>query len=239
MSGPLRRDYDKRLYKKCIKCRGWKPRKDLELENGEVKKKGFGSHNSSDGLQSICFTCKNLANTESRKRNVTARIRHHTATRCLTQLGKLAPENLTAELEQYLGYRIKALVRHLREDLKDREGPQRKLRDALNEGYHIDHKRPLSSFNIIYMTQQGIHEVDWDEFRKCWDPSNLTAIPAQENLEKGAKYVGPSNEEETTEAEANEEVVHSEVEIVREVDIESSPLPDTRSSTYTKGLDND
>lgn len=221
--GPLRRDYDKRLYKKCIKCRDWKPRKDIENEDGTTVKKGFGAHNSSDGLQSICFTCKNVANTKSRERNVTARIRHHTATRCLTQLGKLAPENFTAELEQYLGYRIRALVKHLRQDLKDREGPTRKLRDALNEGYHIDHIRPLSSFNVCVRNQQQENIIDWDEFRKCWRIGNLTAISAEENLAKGAKYVSTSTKEEA-EAETHE----AEVTIVREID--AVPLPGTRSS---------
>ena len=186
---------DKKLYKKCIKCRLWKPRADiLDTTSGEVlEKKAFGAHNSSDGLQSICGTCKNLANTKSRKRNVSSRIRHHTATRCLTQLGDHAPEGFTADMENYLGYKITALVKALGEDLKEREGPSRKLRDALNEGYHIDHKRPLSSFKVIQEepdplpgTVDPIY-VDWAEFKACWDITNLTAIPAEENLAKGAK----------------------------------------------------
>jgi len=182
---------DKHLYKKCIKCRQWKPRADvLDTTSGEVlEKKGFGSHNSSDGLQSICGGCKNIANTKARKRNVTSRIRHHTATRCLTQLGDQAPENFTADMEQHLGYKITALVKALGKDLKEREGSHRKLRDALNEGYHIDHKRPLSSFNVITPDEEGFHElVDWDAFRECWAISNLSAIPGEENLAKGATY---------------------------------------------------
>ena len=195
MTYPIKREskVDRRLFKKCIKCRAWKPRQTIaaDPETGQEElKKGFGDHNSSDGLQSICFTCKNIANTKSREKNVTARIRHHTATRCLTQLGEHAPATLTNDLESYLGYRISALVKALSADLKEREGSHRKLRDALNEGYHIDHKRPLSSFNVIVqgVTQGG--EVDWDVFRECWDISNLTAIPAAENLAKGAKFGG-------------------------------------------------
>jgi len=191
---PNRRDYNKKDYKKCIKCRNWKPRRDLTDEAGEVKKKGFGAHNSSDGLQSICFACKNVANTKSRERNVTARIRHHTATRCLTQLGELAPEGFTQALETHLGYRIRALTKHLSADLKEREGPKRKLRDALNDGYHIDHIRPLSSFSVVTCLDEtdpnGVMFVDWDEFRRCWAIENLTAITQAENLAKGAKYQG-------------------------------------------------
>ncbi len=221
--------YDKRLWKKCIKCRNWKPRKDLELDDGQTKKKGFGAHNSSDGLQSICFACKNVANTKSRERNVTARIRHHTATRCLTQLGELAPAEFTTDLEKHLGYRIKLLVKHLAADLKDREGPTRKLRDALNEGYHIDHIRPLSSFNVFMSAEMAANlgkglvegDIDWLAFRDCWDITNLSAIPSAENLAKGATYQENDDAKSPRkESPAIEEVQAEEVTIAREVDSE-------------------
>jgi hypothetical protein len=175
---------NRKTHKICIKCRQPKAREDiLDPSSGLVlEKHGFGAHNSEDGLQSICFTCKNIANNKARNRNVTARIRHHTATRCLTQLGEHAPATFTADLESHLGYRVRALVKHLVKDLKEREGSHRKLRDALNEGYHIDHKRPLSSFNVITGDL-----IDWGEFQHCWAMENLTAIPAAENLAKGAK----------------------------------------------------
>jgi len=188
MTGPLVREFDRRLYKKCIKCRNWKPREDLEGDDGNVKKRQFGKHeSSSDGLQSICYSCKNISNTKAREKNPSQRIRHHTGTRCLTQLGKEhTPPNFVANLEDYLGYRINTLVKALGKDLKEREGPQRKLRDALNEGYHIDHIKPLSSFEVIYRDKHQIEQVDWDIFRACWAISNLRAIPADENLAKGA-----------------------------------------------------
>lgn len=43
---------------------------------------------------------------------------------------------------------------------------------------HIDHIRPVSSFNLT-------GEID-DEFHKCWALSNLQLLPAKENLRKGA-----------------------------------------------------
>ncbi len=186
MVGPIIQEYDKRLYKKCIKCRAWKPREDILDDNDNVAlKHGFGKHvDSSDGLQSICFSCKNVMNNDARTRNVSARVRHHTGTRCLTQLGKTyTPPQFVANLEDYLGYKITALVKSLSADLKEREGSKRKLKDALNEGYHIDHIRPLSSFPVIV---KGV--VNWDAFRECWDIDNLRAIPAGENLAKGATY---------------------------------------------------
>lgn len=171
--------------KKCIKCRQWKRRRPLVVDGEVVEPKGFGQNDdSADGLQSICYKCKSKMNIASRNRNVVARIRHHTGTRCLTQLGDSAPNNLVANLEQYLGYKIRKLVKHLGQDLKEREGPTRKLVHALNDGYHIDHIRPLSSYRVVVNGQ-----VQWDVFRECWAIENLSAIPAQENLQKGAKMV--------------------------------------------------
>ena len=209
MVGPIVREFDKRIWKKCIKCRGWHPREDILNEDGSVQRKhGFGKHeDSSDGLQSICFFCKNAMNIKSRSRNVTARVRHHTGTRCLTQLGKkLTPPKFVANLEDYLGYKIPTLVKALSRDLKEREGPKRKLRDALNEGYHIDHIKPLSSFPVIYRTQAQVEEVDWDVFRECWSITNLRAIPADENLAKGADYETQAEEEEDATNETPKEV---------------------------------
>ena len=120
---------DKRVYKKCIKCRVLQLRLDELDGDGMLQtKRGFGKHSgSSDGLQSICFDCKNIMNNKARNRNVTVRIRHHTGTRCLTQLGKEhTPEGFVANLEDYLGYKISALVKHLSHDLREREGRRRK-----------------------------------------------------------------------------------------------------------------
>jgi len=186
MTEPIILDYDKHTHKKCIKCRAWKAREDIFDDEGNlVERKGFGNHNSSDGLQSICHTCKNAANVVSRSQNTTARLRHHISTRCATQLGDLLPERFTKDIEKFLGYRIKTLVNSLRDKIKAREGADRKLRDALDEGYHIDHVRPLSSFEVI---DGGGDDkfVNWDAFKECWAIDNLEAIPASENLAKGA-----------------------------------------------------
>lgn len=177
--------------KKCVKCR-----KKKEISQ-------FGKHDtSSDGHQSYCNSCKNQLHKKRRHVNATFRIKHHTATRVETQLGELCPESIYKNLETHLGYRIGALKRALHVDIKRREGIS--CRQALQDGYHIDHIRPLSSFEVIKtqelscsiaVPEDGIigempteQVIDWDEFRKCWAISNLTLIPAAENLAKGAKY---------------------------------------------------
>ncbi len=165
----------KKTHKRCIKCHCTRP------------KAYFGKHASSgDGLQSYCKFCKNALGKKRREGKAVHRLKHHMSTRITSQLGKLCPERLTEDLEEYLDYTMKTLVRHLRERLHEDEGPDRKLQDALEEGYHIDHIRPLSSYNVI---RNGT--IDWPCFRLCWRIDNLKAIPATENLIKGAKYDGP------------------------------------------------
>ena len=68
-----------------------------------------------------------------------------------------------------------------------------KLRKCLNEGWHIDHIYPLSKFNVIPKGREKDATVDWDEFKKCWAISNLVAIPAEENLAKGAKVTADAS----------------------------------------------
>lgn len=166
---------NRRTHKKCIKCR------DVHLKDTH-----FGKHEtSSDGYQSICKNCKGDMNKKNRNRNVSQYLRHHIATRCLTQLGECTPSGFTKDLEGYLGYRISHLIKHLREDLQLREGKERKLRDAFDEDYHVDHIYPLSKFSVITI-HDGKEDVDWDVFKECWAMSNLSAIPGAENLAKGA-----------------------------------------------------
>ncbi len=168
--------------KKCAKCGVVYPSDECDANFG-------ASETSCDGLQSYCNSCKNELGKRRQKKNVTARIRHHIATRVATQLGELAPVNCTKELEKHLGYTIRSLVRHLSADLREREG--KKLRDALEEGYHIDHIHPLSKFPVIYpnSAKNLPDEVNWGIFRDCWRIENLMAIPAAENLAKGAKVL--------------------------------------------------
>ena len=46
-------------------------------------------------------------------------------------------------------------------------------------GWHVDHRIPVSSFNII--------SYDCDDFRKCWALENLQPLWAIDNIRKGNK----------------------------------------------------
>lgn len=161
--------------KRCIKCREWK------LLNE------FGSHDDTeDGHQSYCKSCKNELGKKRLQKNVSARLRHHMSTRITNQLGPECPINLTRDLEEYLGYPLNMLVKVLRERLAE-EFPGKKLRDVLNEGWHVDHIQPLMSFPVVLSDGPKEARVDWTTFRRCWALTNLRAIPAEENLSKGSK----------------------------------------------------
>lgn len=140
----------------------------------------FGKHeDSADGHQSYCNVCKNALNAKKRKNDICFRLKHHIASRVLKQFGNGAPPNTTRDLEVYLGYTMWQLRAALEEDLKTREGIS--LKDAFARNYHLDHIRPLSSFNV---SGPGV------EFQSCWAISNLRMISASENLQKGSKYNG-------------------------------------------------
>lgn len=174
-----RRIYDKQLEKICIKCKKIRAKTD------------FGKNpDQPDGLQSYCKYCKGELGKRRRDKNVRARLRHHISTRVSSQLGRLCPENLTRDLEQYLGYRLTELVKHLTEDLKKRD-PNLRLRQVLSDGWHVDHIYPLSRFKVL---RDG--QVDWEEFRRCWKIENLSAIPAEDNLKKGARVQEDTNRDE-------------------------------------------
>ncbi len=156
--------------KKCVKCGAVKP---LEM---------FGTIGGGSERQSYCKACKNALGRRRREKNVTARLRHHISTRAADQLGAACPSDITRNLDSYLGYRVTSLVKALRDDLHNRgEGS---LRRALNEGMHVDHIRPLSSFRVV--REDG--SIDWNEFQACWAISNLKVISAEENLRKGARH---------------------------------------------------
>lgn len=53
------------------------------------------------------------------------------------------------------------------------------------DGWHIDHIRPVSSFNFT--------STDCEDFKKCWALENLQPLWAADNLSKGNKWDGEVN----------------------------------------------
>ena len=171
---------------RCIKCHHWYRLRGFGA--------GFGENaTSSTGFQTICKTCKATRSTKAMKETPESRIRHHFNTRMQLQLGEYCPTNFTRDMDDYVGYKTRDLVRYLSKELKDREGPQQNLRRAFKLGYHIDHIRPLKLYDVIDYANS---EVRWDTFRECWAMENLMCIPGEENLKKGSRYVEQEEEAE-------------------------------------------
>lgn len=154
-------------FKVCVKCNTKKGIADFPKHSGDSEERG-----------SYCRKCKNALAKERRITDAGARLRHYIVTRIKNELPKdKIPKDIHTNLEKYLGYRLFQLKKHLREDLKSREGIT--LVKSFREGYHMDHRVPHKSFNIT--------EVDSQAFRDCWHYSNLWMIDATTNLKKGAK----------------------------------------------------
>lgn len=77
--------------------------------------------------------------------------------------------------EYLVGYTLDQLISHLEVQFKPGM-----TWDNYGE-WHIDHIRPIASFNFT--------KPDDPEFRECWALENLQPLWAEENLRKGAKVI--------------------------------------------------
>lgn len=67
------------------------------------------------------------------------------------------------------------------------------------DGWHIDHKIPISSFNIT--------SYDCEDFKKCWALENLQPLWAEENLRKHDKLDWKTNKKQESYLTNNERVI--------------------------------
>lgn len=151
--------------KKCSNCGIRKPYSSFP-PHGET----------ADGYATRCKSCRNEAHAKRRKSNIMYRLKHHIATRVEKQCN--VPKGFVTNLPLYLGYQIGELRAKLEKEMHVKHGFG--LKRAIVEGWHLDHIKPLSLFNVV--------EIGDDEFRACWAISNLEMKPAAENLAKGAKW---------------------------------------------------
>lgn len=80
-------------------------------------------------------------------------------------------------MEEIVGYSLDDLRSHIERKFDRGMTWEHFMRGEI----HIDHIRPISSFNIT--------SCECDEFKKCWALSNLQPLWAKENLSKGAKIL--------------------------------------------------
>ncbi len=155
--------------KLCTKCKQFKP-----IERYPPHK------TTKDGFAAYCKDCRAVMRKHRHVTNFEARLKHHFAARMSQQLSGMAElPPLVANMESYVGYKMKDLVQYLHDDLTEREGIT--LAMAFDRGYHIDH--------IIALTTFKVKDISDKAFKKCWAMSNLRAISSEDNLRKGSKDV--------------------------------------------------
>lgn len=106
----------------------------------------------------------------------TQRFRHNFSIRINQILKKSNTSKLGNSISQYLEYTFDELVEHLKTTFL----PGMTLENHGIYGWHIDHKIPISAFNITSM--------DCLEFKACWSLHNLQALWWNDNLKKSDSY---------------------------------------------------
>ena len=147
---------------------------------------------SKDKLQSVCKSCKSITVKSAPSQTIEAR----------RNFEKTAPRRAYKLLDYYKHKLSRNISRRMRSSLNGAtkskswellvdfsyEQLKEHLEELFTSGmcwdnygeWHIDHIRPLSSFNI--------QSDDCVEFKECWSLSNLQPLWAADNLKKGNKF---------------------------------------------------
>lgn len=169
------------FYRKCSKCSWLK-----------VIVYYFKDSKSRDGYQSQCKTCKakSVKNSPSQKSGAYRKTEKYRAgRRAYFHKTKLA-RNISRRMRQSLNGERKSLswcllVNYTLEELRihlERGFDINMSWDNYGTYWNIDHKKPLSLFNIT--------SDRCDDFKKCWDLDNLQPMVAVDNFKKSNKYYG-------------------------------------------------
>ena len=148
----------------------------------------FICRRAKDGLQSQCKRCKSKAicqyykgagkqkkryryRADALKRYYKNRVSYNVSRMIRRSLGR---DKGGVSWERVVGYTLEQLKYHL--ECRFEEGM---TWDNYGK-WHIDHIRPISSFNIT--------SVDCDDFVKCWSLDNLQPLWAKDNIMKSNKW---------------------------------------------------
>ena len=86
-------------------------------------------------------------------------------------------------ISEYLPYTIQELMNHLESKFL----PGMTWDNHSYYGWHVDHKKPVSSFKITSM--------ECEEFQECWALKNLQPLWSDDNWTKSNKYEELTDEE--------------------------------------------
>jgi Tfp pilus tip-associated adhesin PilY1 len=164
----------------------------------QIKKSitNFGiAKRNKDGLNTMCKKCSSISHKgyersnagkkkrsnyskNKRKTNINYRLSRMMATVIWQTLKHKKDKN---HWENLVGYTAQDLKNHLEKQFKDGMAWENQGKN----GWHIDHIRPVSSFNIT--------DFNCDDFKKCWALSNLQPLWAIDNIKKGNKISAKYN----------------------------------------------
>jgi hypothetical protein len=144
---------------------------------------------SKDGLQSQCKPCKVISVAKHRKENPDYWKKFYSKEKALDKYYKhrllfnisrrirhsLSGNKNNVSWQHIVNFTLLDLKLHL--ESKFVEGM---CWENYGTIWHIDHIRPISSFNIS--------SYDCDDFRICWSLDNLQPLFAKDNLSKSNKY---------------------------------------------------
>ncbi len=154
----------------------------------------FKCSKSKDGLQSQCKSCKvvsvkNSPSYQSRKplsgeslmKRREYKRKYHHKTKIARNISRRMRQSLNGERKSnswvhLVDFTLDELKNHLESKFIDGM-----TWENYGQVWHIDHIKPLSSFNII--------SDNCPEFRACWSLSNLQPLFALDNILKGNKLI--------------------------------------------------
>lgn len=164
-------DEEREFENSLLKKKQWKCKKCLKIKSFSE----FGTDKRlSIGIEGTCKKCRNLPKQNKRLNYPKKRLddRIAAAIRRALSKRKVHKNNKTWDI---LDFTLKDLIKHL----------ESRFTDGMSWDnmhlWHIDHIRPISSFNY--------KSTDDPEFKECWSLSNLQPLWAEDNIRKGSKIL--------------------------------------------------
>lgn len=145
----------------------------------------FICRKSRSGYQSWCKKCKRISVANAPSSNLPSRTKEQAIARYYkNRISFNFSRRIRLSLKGRKSTSWRKLVKYNLNDLKNHL--EKHFTSEMNWNnygkiWHIDHKKPVSSFNII--------SEKCEDFKKCWELDNLRPLLAIDNIKKGNKII--------------------------------------------------
>ena len=162
--------------RQCVECKEWKTIDNFHKNKNTIRNTCKACRKKEQ--QSIEGSKKQQIRNRRWERSEKGKIfsKKYKISRCMSNSirASLKGHKNGVHWEDIVGYTLADFKKHI-------SGLFSKNMTWENHGeWHIDHKRPIASFNIT--------SYDCDDFKECWSLSNLQPLWAEDNLKKGSKW---------------------------------------------------